>query len=345
MRLRSISVHHQGESLQDRLPVPCAFKGLTLEQPGSGLTLIRPPGQDSIARFQDTIVDWVASHPRDGAFLLRGFSISSGAAFEAFVRGFGHEALAYEYASTPRSRIQSGVYTSTEYPPHQSILLHNEQSYTTSWPLKIWFYCVQASPEGGETPVADSREVYNRIDPAIRQRFNDRRLMYVRNYGNGLDVPWQRVFNTDDRHVVEDYCRQQAIQFEWKPDGELRTRQICQATARHPVTREPVWFNQAHLFHISSLEPHVREALLGSVDEPDLPRNVYYGDGSPIELAPLDEIRAAYRATELTFSWEPGDVLMLDNMLFAHGRRPYQGERKVLVAMAEPHDASEGSWS
>jgi hypothetical protein len=28
---------------------------------------------------------------------------------------------------------------------------------------------------------------------------------------------------------------------------------------------------------------------------------------------------------------------MLDNMLVAHGRAPYKGGRKILVAMAEPY--------
>ncbi len=336
-----MSVHRQAESRQARITKPPGLKGLTLEQisPQSRLALIYPPAHEFIERFQHAIVAWVVSHPHDGAFLLRGFSVSAVSAFKTFVHGFGHEPLDYEYASTPRSRIQPGVYTSTEYPPHQSIPLHNEQSYTRNWPLKIWFYCVKASPVGGETPIADSREVYQRIDPAIRQRFIEKRLMYVRNYGGGLDVPWQRVFNTAGRHVVERYCDQQGIEFEWKPDDELRTRQVCQAAARHPITGEQVWFNQAHLFHIASLEPQVREALLGAVDEPDLPRNVYYGDGDSIETAVLDDIRAAYQATQVTFSWQPGDILMLDNMLFAHGRRPYQGERKVLVAMAEPHHA------
>ncbi|SED57916.1 Taurine dioxygenase, alpha-ketoglutarate-dependent [Pseudomonas anguilliseptica] len=272
-----------------------------------------------------------------GGLLLRGFDVLGEQAFQQLVRGFGHELLNYEFGSTPRKAVEQGVYTSTEYPAHQVIPLHNEQSYTLQWPLKIWFHCVQPSAEGGETPIADSRLIYDRIDPALRQRFTDKRLMYVRNYGNGLDLPWQQAFNSDDHQVVEAFCRANRIDFEWKDDGELRTRQVCQAVARHPHTAENVWFNQAHLFHVSNLAPAVREGLLAVVEDPlDLPRNVYYGDGSPLEDSALEEIRGVLDDCTVRFPWQQGDVLMLDNMLVAHGRSSFKGARKVIVAMAEP---------
>jgi len=272
-----------------------------------------------------------------GGLLLRGFDVLGERAFQQLVRSFGHELLSYEFGSTPRKAVEQGVYTSTEYPAHQVIPLHNEQSYTLQWPLKIWFHCVQPCAEGGETPIADSRLIYQRLDPALRQRFADRRLMYVRNYGNGLDLPWQQAFNSEDRQEVEAFCRANRIDFEWKSDGELRTRQVCQAVARHPVSQDMVWFNQAHLFHVSNLAPAVREGLLAVLEDPlELPRNVYYGDGSALEESALDEIRGVLDDCTLRFPWQQGDVLMLDNMLVAHGRASFKGARKVIVAMAEP---------
>ncbi|CAN1600410.1 TauD/TfdA family dioxygenase [Pseudomonas frederiksbergensis] len=273
-----------------------------------------------------------------GALLLRGFDVLGEHAFQDLARGFGHELLNYEFGSTPRKAIEQGVYTSTEYPAHQTIPLHNEQSYTLQWPLKIWFHCVQPSVEGGETPIADSRRIFQQLDPALRQRFSDKRLMYVRNYGNGLDLSWEQAFNTEDPAVAEAYCRANRIAFEWKDDGELRTRQICQAVARHPKTQAWVWFNQAHLFHVSNLAPAIRESLMAVVDDDplDLPRNVYYGDGTELEESALEEIRGVLAENSVYFPWEKGDVLMLDNMLVAHGRASFKGPRQVIVAMAEP---------
>jgi alpha-ketoglutarate-dependent taurine dioxygenase len=272
----------------------------------------------------------------DGAILFSGFASDGVEGFQRFAAAFGHPLLNYEFGSTPRSQVDGkGVYTSTEYPAHRSIPLHNEQAYTNEWPMRIWFYCAKAAASGGETPIADSREVFRRIDPALRKRFEEKRLMYVRNYGNGLDLTWQQVFNTDRRNEVEDYCRKRGIQCDWNEDGDLRTRQRVQGVAQHPRTKDWVWFNQAHLFHLSNLDPEMQEVLLDTVGEEGLPRNVYYGDGSPLEDAALAEIRGVLDECEVVFPWNTGDVLMLDNMLVAHSRKPFSGERKVVVAMAE----------
>ncbi|WKB55459.1 TauD/TfdA family dioxygenase [Eleftheria terrae] len=270
-----------------------------------------------------------------GGVLLRGFSVPSVQHFQQFALSFGHPLLSYEFASTPRSKVGSGVYTSTEYPAHQHIPLHNEQAYTREWPMKIWFHCVTASPVGGQTPIADSRAILRRMPERIRQLFEPG-LLYTRNYDD-FDVPWQQVFNTEDRSAVEAFCRRAHIHCEWKDDGGLRTTQLCQAVETHPRTGERVWFNQGHLFHVSNLQPEVRESLEELFGIEGLPRNVYFADGRPIPDAVFDEVRAVLAAETVSFRWEAGDVLMLDNMLVAHARAPFEGPRKVVVAMAEPH--------
>jgi len=97
--------------------------------------------------------------------------------------------------------------------------------------------------------------------------------------------------------------------------NHLRTRL---SVATHPKTSETVWFNQAHLFHVSSLHPKVRESLLSMIKESDLPRNAFYGDGSNIEPSVLDEIKENQQEAVI-FPWQAGDILMLDNMLTLMG--------------------------
>ncbi|MGG1943986.1 TauD/TfdA family dioxygenase [Trinickia sp. NRRL B-1857] len=282
---------------------------------------------------------------RAGGVLLTGFGPPSVDGFQRFAASFGAPLVDYAFASTPRSRVEGAVYTSTEYPAHRAIPLHNEQSYTREWPLRIWFHCVTAAQAGGQTPIADSRAIVRALDPALVERFARRELLYVRNFGQGVDLPWQRAFGTDDRGSVQRQCDQRGIECEWREDtdGEwlLRTRERCQAVAVHPNTGELIWFNQAHLFHLSALDAPVQEALIETVGIENVPRNVFYGDGTPLEAEALAQIRAVMDERQIVFPWAEGDVLMLDNMLCAHARAPFSGPRKVVVAMARNHRASE----
>lgn len=291
------------------------------------------------ANNQELIATYLTKH---GGILFRNFQIGDMTEFEQFIQISG-ELLEYRDRSSPRSAIQGKIYTSTDYPANQAIFLHSENSYAATWPLKIFFYCVTPAQQGGETPIADTRELFKQINPKIRDRFIEKGVMYTRNFGDGFGLPWQTVFQTTNPAEVERFCRSNSIQFEWKEGNRLRTRQVRQAVATHPKTDELVWFNHAVFFHVSTLEPNIRQVLLTEFLEEDLPHNTYYGDGLPIEPAVLDEIRAVYEQETVLFPWQAGDVLMLDNMLTAHGRKPFLGQRKVVVGMAEKFSSQDMS--
>jgi alpha-ketoglutarate-dependent taurine dioxygenase len=290
------------------------------------------------------LVSWAANNKeylgrelaKHGAILFRNFPVDSPAKFEAFACAVSaDDELFDEYGDLPRENPGAKVYSSTPYPADKAILFHNESSHTHRWPMKIFFYCVKVAEKQGATPILDCRKTYQTIDPAIIQRMTEKKLMYVRNFIPGLDVSWQQFFQTTDKKRVEDYCRKSSIDFEWKSENHLTTRQICQAVARHPHTGEMLFFNQIQLHHISCLDPDVRASMLSMFREEDLPRNVYYGDGSPIEDSVVAEISAIYEQQAVRFQWQPGDVIVLDNMMVAHARDPFEGTRKILVAMAD----------
>jgi alpha-ketoglutarate-dependent taurine dioxygenase len=273
---------------------------------------------------------------RHGAVLFRGFEVDSAAGFKAASTVMCRVPLDYLYRSTPRTSVEKHVYTATEYPPAQSIPLHNENAFQRDWPMRLAFCCLQPATRGGETPLARTSTVTKKLDPAMVSKFAELGVMYVRNYGQGVDLPWQTTFQTESRSEVDEYCRRQGIECQWLDDDCLRTRQACQGVARHPVTHETLWFNQAHLFHPSSLGTESHNLLLEVFGQANLPRNALYGNGEELEPGVLTQIREAYEAESRTFQWQRGDVLLLDNMLVAHGRSPFQGPRQVLVAMGDP---------
>ncbi|WP_405363432.1 TauD/TfdA family dioxygenase [Kitasatospora sp. NBC_00085] len=275
-----------------------------------------------------------------GAVLLRGFEVGGVDGFAGVVRAVSGEPLAYAERSSPRSTIKGQVYTSTDYPPAEEIFLHNENSYQADWPLTLFFSCVRPPDTLGATPLADTRRIHRSIDPAVREEFAARGWMVVRNFTDGFGVPWQQAFNTDDRAEVERYCARNGIEPRWTGENGLRTLARRQAVHRHPVTGETVWFNHLAFFHVSTLAADVCAGLREMYDEEDLPTNTYYGDGAPVPDEVVAHLRACYRAEQRRFDWQLGDVLVVDNMLAAHGREPFTGPRRIAVAMAEPWSAA-----
>lgn len=305
-----------------------------------GPPLVVSPRQEgvSLERWAAGRREWVERELlQHGALLFRGFGVSDVARFGEFIAATSDGgALEYQERSSPRSAVGANIYTSTDYPPARAIFMHNEQSYNLTFPRKIYFCCLKPAASGGATPVADTRKVFESVSPAVRRRFDERGYTYVRNFGDGFGLPWQEAFQTTSHAEVESYCHANGIEAEWKGGGRLRTRQVRRTAARHPRTGEWVWFNHATFFHVSTLDEDVSRRLLAEFGEDDLPNNTAYGDGSPIEPEVLDELRAAYLRHKVAFKWQAGDVLMLDNMLAAHGREPFEGERRVVAGMADP---------
>ncbi|MFD5798923.1 TauD/TfdA family dioxygenase [Streptomyces diastatochromogenes] len=299
--------------------------------------VIESDGGESLAeRVNERRGELRASLLEHGALLLRGFSVPDVTAFDSVVRGLSGDPLTYTERSSPRHAIQGQVYTSTDYPPNEEIFLHNENSYQQSWPMALYFYCVQPPLTLGATSLAGTREVLAGLDDSVREEFTRRGWRVVRNFHPGIGLSWQHVFNTEDRAAVEAYCAANDIEATWLPGDGLRTTAVRKAVHTHPVSGEHVWFNHAAFFHVTTLDDVIREGLLEMFDEPDLPTNTYFGDGGSIPDDVIAHVRDCYRAATVRFDYRRDDVLVIDNMLTSHGREPFTGSRKIAVAMAEP---------
>jgi len=311
-------------------------------QPGETLPLVVTPRER--ASTLDDFAAWLEAHRTfverlllaHGALLFRGFPVRSVEDFGAVTRAASERIIEYSERSSPRSQVADKVYTSTDYPASRRIFPHNEHSYSLTYPLRLFFGCLEPAKTGGETPLADIRKVTARIGPKTRERFQSRGWMWARHFGDGMGLSWQTTFQTSDRSAVDAYCRRSKIDAEWLDGDRLRTRQVRPVFATHPRTNETLWFNHLTFFHISTLDRELREVLLAELSEDELPNNTYYGDGGSIEPEIMDELRAAYEQEMIAFPWQQGDVLLIDNMLTAHARSSYTGSRRVLVAMAEP---------
>ncbi len=269
---------------------------------------------------------------RHGALRWRGFNITEPESFERLIAPFC-DGLFEENVEHPRDTGQKRVYTPIPYPTDRTLLWHNENSFNAEWPLRIAFCCDRPADQGGESTLADSRAIWHALDPEIRQRFVDRGVTYVRVFGGGLGLDWRTVFQSDVQAEVEARCRAADIEYEWLDEDRLRTFSTRPAIMRHPMTGEMCWFNQVQHWHPYCLDSEARAAIEAVYDPQERPRDCRFSDGSEIPDEMVEEILKVYQDNEAVVPWTSGDVLLLDNALMAHGRRPYSGPRRHLVVL------------
>ncbi|MEV0116655.1 TauD/TfdA family dioxygenase [Streptomyces sp. NPDC050844] len=243
--------------------------------------------------------------------------------------------LAYVHGNSPRTKVGSNVYTSTEYPAEFTISMHNELSYARRWPSRLAFYCERQPATGGATPVVDGTLWLSSLDEEVRAAFGQG-IRYTQNLhsGSGFGRSWQDTFETSDKAEVEAHLADADVTWEWKADDGIRLTQLRPATVRHPVTGEEVWFNQFDQWHLAGLDAETAEMLTELLPEDELPQSVTFADGTPIPAEYVAHVRDNGLKAAVDVDWYDGDLLLIDNVAVAHGRRPYTGPRRVLVAMS-----------
>lgn len=287
---------------------------------------------------KETIIAHLHKH---GALLFRGFDVSGLTTFRSFVAAVSEKMLEYKERSSSRTKVGDKVYTSTEYPAQYPIFLHNENSYQQVWPMKLCLFCETPPDSDGETPLADGRRIFAAVDPKVRKAFKERGVMYLRNFNEQLGLSWQEVFQTEDRRVVEAACGEKGLEYEWRGDNSLRTRAVRKWVDKHPITGDEVWFNHATFFHHATFAKEIRTVLKRQYSPEEMPNNTYYGDGTPIEPQVIEHLQEIYLKEKISIPWERGDIALVDNMLTAHGRAPFTGPRKILLAMSDPVTADD----
>ncbi len=290
---------------------------------------------EGLAEYLDGLADLSALLTAEKALVFRGFGLKPEQLDPALDRLLPRR-LAYVHGNSPRTKVGSNVYTSTEYPQEYTISMHNELSYASHWPTRLAFFCAVAPETGGATPVVDAALWLESLDPEVRAAYAGG-VRYSQNLhgGLGLGKSWQDTFETTDRDEVDVFLKESGAEWSWQPDGTLRVTQVRPATTRHPVTGAEVWFNQSDQWHPASLGDDTAKALAQILPPEELPQSVTFADGSPIPDAHVLQVRDRGLEHAVDVDWNAGDLLLIDNLLVGHGRRPFTGPRRVLVAMTD----------
>jgi alpha-ketoglutarate-dependent taurine dioxygenase len=281
-----------------------------------------------------------------GGILFRNFPICNEHDFSSAIKNLQiGNFLNYIGGDSPRNKITEGVYTSTEAPPSIKIPLHHELSYVKNYPRHICFYCDIAPIANGETTIADGRKIFLSIDKEVRDRFIDKGLRYVScypyksalmNFVNKSHKSWVNVFETKDRKEVERKCKENDILFHWNQNDWLQISQIRPSVIAHPQTQEKIWFNQAHHYDFNpkflGWKNYIGTKIL-YFRKHTLLHEIFFADSSRIPRDDLYHILDVLDAQAVYFSWQKGDLLVLDNILAMHGRAAFHCKRRILTAM------------
>jgi len=271
-----------------------------------------------------------------GAILFRGFGIDDKEAFEKSVQCLQPKLREYVGGDSPREKVGGRVYTSTSFPSSEDISMHNEMSYTNNYPRFIFFYCEIKPEVGGETPIADAREILKKLPPEIVEKFQTKKLKYIMNLhdGFGLGKSWKEAYQVSTVEEVEKLLDRPNVSYQWKENGLLQVEEIVNPVINHPETGDALFFSQADQWHPSGLKEEVLSSLREIMSEDDFYHHCRYGDDSAIAAEDLKIIKEVVDAQRVFFTWEKGDLLMLDNIISLHGRSPFSGKRSILVAMS-----------
>ncbi len=268
-----------------------------------------------------------------GAILFRGFPVRTAEDFDAFITAFDLPNFPYEESLSNAVRVNrtERVFTANEAPPEVNILLHHEMAQTPIYPSKLFFFCEQPAERGGATPLCRSDVLYERLEreaPGFAAACEQKGIRYTNvmppqaDPASGMGRSWQHTLRAADREQAEARLRELGYSWEWLPDGCLRaTTPRLQAVWTLPDGRK-TFFNQLiAAFH----------GWKDSRNEPS--KSITFGDGTPLD--PRDVDLAAKLAEQVTFdlAWQRGDVALVDNFVVMHGRRTFQGTRKVLASL------------
>lgn len=304
-----------------------------------GFPLVMSPAGESV-----DLLSWAKSARKEirehlnthGAILFRGFDISEVETFEQFVAAAtGDDWVEYREAATPRSHVKGQVFTSTEYPASESIFYHNENSHTTTWPLYLAFYCQTPADKGGATPLSDCRKIYKEIPQDVKDLFESKQVKYARNFGHGLGIHWLKGFPVNSKEEMQDYCAKYDMYAKWSGDDKLSLTYRRWASLTHPVTNDKVWFNHATFFNFFSLAEETQSLISQYIGKEHSPYDTFFGDGLDIDKDTIHLLKSLYEKYAVSVPYEKNDILLIDNMLVAHGREPFSGERKVYVTMTQ----------
>ena len=287
--------------------------------------------------------DWVVKHREEllrlstvhGAVLLRGFPDQTVEGFDALIQALRVENFAYRKSLSNAVRLNQTerVFSANEAPPDVHIFFHHEMAQTPIYPERIMFFCEVAADEGGATPICRSDVLYQMLAESCPEFIRDCETKGLR-YTNvmpgqddllsGMGRSWQSTLQVDSPAEAEARLAEMHYSWQWLEDDCLKVTTPTLPAVKEVAAGRKAFFNQ------------LIAAYCGWEDSRnDRSEAIRHGDGSLLDDDAVQQ--AIIFADQLAFDlyWQVGDVVLVDNTITMHARRPFQGKRKVFASLAD----------
>lgn len=302
-----------------------------------GLRIING-NQFSLGELSAKCMEYVQeNNSQSPAIVFRGLPAKTAEDFLTITQAIKGKPLSYAGGNVPRPRAieNSEIYQATTEDQAVTIELHHEMAYSSSFPSKVFFFCLQEPADGcgGETPLAKSSEILLKLDPEVVRKFQSKGVKYAGYWPDKSHAEyacWQQQYYTDNKEEAEKKAKQLYDTVIWDDNGDMHWSNVKPAFLRHPKTGEDIWFNQVTIHHHTYYDSL---PMFKSIELPPhkYPCTVYYGDGGTIEPEVIQHLRAVSWSCAVGFRWRKGDLLVLDNLTVQHGRIGFTGKREILV--------------
>ncbi|CAB9512799.1 Taurine catabolism dioxygenase TauD, TfdA family [Seminavis robusta] len=282
------------------------------------------------------------------------------------------EETEYEGGANPRGRAADlGNVYDIGAPLEAALAYHHEVTYKSHSVESLGFLCKHAvqRDQVGWSFVSDSVQAHDYImTTPLGQKLKEKGLCFVRRMTDATserdigaldhDNPsltvynhWQQSWMTNDPEEAEAAAHKQGLLVEWVPQvgggHMMQTRYYKSAFEYVPgldrnimatsIADDGEWFDSW---------PGIKD-----VPQELRPLEMYFGDDTPFTLEEKQAWTDAYDMFGIPLPWQAGDVAVLCNLRYAHGRPGIHllpGEQRELGVMLgsffERQETKEGKW-
>jgi alpha-ketoglutarate-dependent taurine dioxygenase len=240
-----------------------------------------------------------------GVVLFRGFAVRD-PTFPTLAGRFTSQFLqdrGNSKTSDPAGGFVQGVTLGTHH-----VELHCENAVSAERPDIIWFYCAAPALKGGETTFCDGVGIWDQLKDSTKQLFLTKKVKYT------ITVPREQYLNNDQQIVLQVGALKFAgTTYRFNDDESLTIEYVVSA--------------------VNKTRYGSQTAFANSITGPYPLYRTTFADNSPIPLAVIQEIKQLHQRLTENIPWQAGDLAMIDNSRFLHGRRAFYDKQRRMFSL------------